>query len=369
VSGTGPVGVGVIGAGKISEQYLANMLRFPDLAVRCVADLLPEVARRQADRYGVAAARSVEEVLARDDVELIVNLTVPVAHAEVASAALTAGKHVWNEKPITVDLASGQALVAQADAAGLRLGTAPDTVLGPGMQTARRLIDSGAIGTPQTASALMQYPGPHEWHPNPDFLYQPGGGPLFDMGPYYLTTLTEAFGAITRVAARGATAGPTRVIGTGPRAGEEIPVGVPTYVAALYDFEDGGVAQITLSFDSPLKRMGVVEIAGSEATIVTPDPNKFSGEICLWRNGTEREPVAVAGVEGGRGIGALDMARAIRGGGPHHATGRRGLHILDAMLATAASIASAEFVPVHSRFEPSPALPEGWDPTARTISE
>jgi len=363
----GPVGVAVIGAGKISEQYLPNMLGFPDLDLRFVADLLPEVARTQADRYGVAGAGTVEEALARDDVELLVNLTIPAAHAEIASAALATGKHVWNEKPVTTDLASGAALVAQADAAGLRLGTAPDTVLGPGLQTVRRLIEAGAIGTPLTAATVMQYPGPHQWHPNPDFLYQPGGGPLFDMGPYYLTALTQVFGAVARVAARGSSAGPTRVIGEGPRAGEEIPVAVPTYVGALYEFEGGGVAQTTLSFDSPLRRMGVVEIAGSEATIVAPDPNRFTGEIVLWRNGTERESVPVTGVEGGRGIGAVDMARAIRGGVPHRATGRLGLHVLDAMLATSASIESAEFAPVGTHFDPSPPLPADWDPTARTL--
>jgi predicted dehydrogenase len=357
----------VIGAGTISEAYLANMLRFPDLDVRAVADRLPELARRQAERFGIAAAASADELLARDDVELVVNLTVPAAHAEVAAAALAAGKHVWNEKPIAVDLASAEALVAQADAAGLRLGVAPDTLLGPGLQTARRLIERGAIGVPLTASAVMQNPGPHAWHPNPDFLYQPGAGPLFDMGPYYLTALTETFGAITQVVARGASASATRVIGAGARAGEEIPVAVPTFVAAVYDFEQGGIAQATLSFDSPLRRMGVLEIAGSEATLVAPDPNRFTGEISLWRNGDEHELVAVDGIEGGRGIGAVDMARAIRSGGPHRATGRRGLHTLEAMLATAESIEAATFVSIHSRFDPSPPLPEDWDPTVRTI--
>jgi predicted dehydrogenase len=367
VSGSGPVGVGVIGAGKISDEYLANMLRFPDLEVRVIADALPEVARRQAERFGVAAAATVEEVLARDDVELVVNLTIPAAHADVAAAALAAGKHVWNEKPIALDLGSAEALVNAADAAGLRLGVAPDTLLGPGMQTARRLIEAGAIGTPLTAAAVFQTPGPHAWHPNPDFLYQPGGGPLFDMAPYYLGALTDVLGAVTRVAARGSVAGPTRTIGQGPRAGEEIPVAVPTYVGALYEFERGAVAQVTLSFDSPLKRVGLLEIAGSEATLAAPDPNRFGGEIALWRNGDERETVPVAGVEGGRGIGAVEMARALRAGEPHRATGRRGLHALEAMLATAASIESAEFVAVHSRPDPVPALAEDWDPTARTL--
>jgi predicted dehydrogenase len=172
---------------------------------------------------------------------------------------------------------------------------------------------------------------------------------------------------MSQVAARGASAGPTRIIGQGPRAGEEIPVGVPTYVAAIYDFADGGVAQTTFSFDSPLKRMGGIEIAGTEATIVAPDPNQFTGEVFIWRNGTHRESVAVTGQPGGRGIGAVDMARAMRNGGQHRATGRLALHVLDAMFATAASIESAAFVSIDSRFEPIPALPEGWDPTERTL--
>ena len=367
MSGSGPVGVGVIGAGTISEQYLANMRTFPDLDVRIVADLRPEAARRQAEKFGVPASGTVEQLLADADVELVVNLTIPAAHAEVAAAALGAGKHVWNEKPITADLASGEALVARADAAGLLLGSAPDTFLGPGLQTVRRLIEAGAIGTPLTASAVMQYAGPHRWHPNPDFLYLAGAGPLFDMAPYYLTALSQTFGAVTRVAARAASAGPTRTIATGPRAGEEIAVAVPTYVAALYDFADGGVAQATFSFDSPLRRTGVVEIAGSDATIVAPDPNRFGGTIVIDRGGEEPESIPVTGVEGGRGIGAVDMARAIRAGGRHRATGRLALHVLDAMLATAASAERDAFVTVASRFEPIPALPAGWDPTERTL--
>jgi predicted dehydrogenase len=364
---SGPLGVGVVGAGKISDQYLANMATFPDLDVRFVADLRPEAARAQAAAHGVPGHGTPDECLASDDVELVVNLTVPVAHAEVTSAALAAGKHVWTEKPITLDRESAEALVAQADEAGLLLGSAPDTFLGPGLQTVRRAIASGAIGTPLTASVVMQYAGPHQWHPNPDFLFQTGAGPLLDMGPYYLTALAQVFGPITRVAARGASAGPTRVIGSGPRAGEEIAVEVPTYVAALYDFASEAVAQATFSFDSPLKRMGVVEIAGTEATIAAPDPNDFTGEVLLNRGGKAWEPVEVTGVEGGRGIGVVDMARAIRGGGRHRATGRLGLHVLDAMLATQQSIETAAFVPVGSRFEPVPALPEGWDPTERTL--
>lgn len=367
--GAGPVGVGLIGAGNISTAYLRQLTTYPDVAVRFVADLVPARAAEQAAAFGVAGSGTVEELLARDDVEIVVNLTIPAAHAEVGAAVLAAGRHLWNEKPLAADRTSGAALVAQAEEAGLLLGCAPDTVLGPGLQTARRMIERGDIGTPLTAAATMQYPGPHRWHPNPDFLYQLGAGPLFDMGPYYLTALTQVFGPITGVAARGSSASPTRVIGTGPRAGESFAVTVPTYVTALYDFAGGGIAQVTLSFDSALTRMGAVEIAGTEATISPPDPNTFTGDIRLIRPDDEDwEVVPVTGVEGGRGIGVLDMARALRTGGRHRATGRLGLHVLDAMFATAASIDERRFVPVESTFEPVPAMPAGFDPTARTLT-
>ena len=364
---SGPVGVGVVGAGKISDQYLANMAEFPDLDVRFVGDLRPDAARAQAEAFGVPGHGTAEECLARDDVELVLNLTVPVAHAEVTSAALAAGKHVWTEKPITLDLASAEALVAQAADAGLLLGSAPDTILGPGLQTVRRVISSGAIGTPLTASVVMQYAGPHLWHPNPDFLFQTGAGPLFDMGPYYLTALTQVLGPITRVAARGGSAGPTRVIGSGPRAGEEIPVEVPTYVAALYDFASEGVASATFSFDSPLKRTGVVEIAGTEATIAAPDPNNFTGEV---PDHPRRRRVGV-----GRGHG--------RRGRPRHRRRRHGAGDPRRREPSRDGAARAARARRHARhagvdrerrvrgggttFDPVAALPEGWDPTEATL--
>lgn len=366
--GSGPVGVGVIGAGNISDQYLTHLSSFPDLSVRFVADLLPERAGRQAERHGVPGSGTVEEVLARDDVEIVVNLTVPAAHARVASAALAAGKHVWNEKPLATDRESGAVLVAQAEAAGLLLGCAPDTVLGPGLQTARRMIERGDIGQPLTAAAVMQYAGPHQWHPDPDFLYQSGGGPLLDIGPYYLTALSLVFGPVIRVAARGASAGPTRVVGRGPRAGEVFEVTVPTYVTAIYDFAGGQIAQVTLSFDSPLQRVGVLEIAGTEGTIAPPDPNTFTGDIRIARAGSPTwESVPATGVAGGRGLGVLDLARALRTGEQHRATGRLGLHVLDAMFATAESIDQARFVRVASHFEPIPTVPADFDPTRRTL--
>jgi predicted dehydrogenase len=364
----GPVGVAVIGAGKISEQYLANMASYPDLDVRFVADLFPERAAEVAGQFGVPGSGTAEEAMGRDDVEIVVNLTIPAAHAEVAAAALTAGKHVWNEKPIAMDRESARAMLSQADMAGLMVGCAPDTFLGPGIQTALRMIQCGDIGRPLTASVVFQTPGPHLWHPNPEFLYQPGGGPLLDMGPYFLTALSQVFGRVAGVMAMASSAGPTRTIGQGPRAGEIFDVGVPTYVAAIYDFETGGVAQTTFSFDSSLVRVGVLEIAGSEATLVVPDPNKFTGELLVHRAG-EDEAMTVSAPElvGGRGIGVVDMARVIRHGGRHRASGELGMHVLDALLATAESVERKSYVSVHSPLDPVPALPADWDPTVKTV--
>ena len=364
----GPVVVGVVGAGKISEQYVANMRDFPDLDVRIVADLIPERAEHIATEFGVAESGTFDQLLADADVELVVNLTIPAAHVEVASAALAAGKHVWNEKPLALDRESGRQLVEQADAAGLLVGCAPDTFLGPGWQTTRRMIDRGDIGRPLTASVVMQYPGPHTWHHNPEFLFQAGGGPLLDIGPYYLTALTQLFGSIISAAARGSSAGPTRTIEQGARAGEVFDVSVATYVSALFDFESGAIAAGTFSFDSPLVRAGVVEIAGTEATLSAPDPNNFGGDVRVIKSGADDwEVLPVSGVEGGRGIGAVDMARAIRRGENHRASGWLGLHVLDAMLATADSIERQEFVTIDSRCPAVPLLPEGWDPTERTL--
>jgi predicted dehydrogenase len=362
------VGVAIVGAGKISEQYLPNLTQFPDVHIVFIADLLPDRARKAAVAFDVDAYGTVEQALQHDGVELIINLTIPAAHADVASAALRSGKHVWNEKPLSMDRESAIALVEQAESAGLLLGCAPDTFLSPGFQAVRRMVDAGDIGRPVTASVVFQSPGPHTWHPSPDFLFQAGGGPLLDMGPYYLTVLSQVLGSMTSVAARAASVGPTRTIATGPRAGESFQVTVPTYVTAIYDFDTGAIAAGTFSFDSPLLREGVVEIAGTEATLAAPNPNQFGGDIRLMRSGDDRwRTFSVDGVEGGRGIGVVDMARALRGNVPHRATGRLGLHVLDAMLATVESIEQRAFVPVSSRLDDIPALPEGWDPTERTL--
>lgn len=364
----GPVGVAVIGAGMISEQYLDNLTAFPDLKVHVVADLYPDVAQARAEQYGIAGHGAPEVALEHPDVEIIVNLTIPAAHAEVDLAAIRAGKHVWSEKPIALDRPTGQALLAAADAAGLRIGCAPDTFLGAGIQSARRLIERGDIGLPLTALTLFQVPGPEAWHPNPAFLYKRGAGPLFDMGPYYLTALIQLLGKFRRVTAVGSRSKPTRVVGSGPRAGEVFAVEVPTHVSVLGEFENGTSSTSIFSFESPRMRMGFVEITGTEGVLSIPDPNCFEGTLKLFRSGDDDwTDVATTGPANGRGMGVLDMARSIRRGVPHRASGALAYHVLDTMAAIEESIEAHSPVAVASQAPHSIALPQDWAPGAATL--
>jgi predicted dehydrogenase len=362
-----PVGVGVIGAGTISDTYLENLTSFADTEVLAIGDIAPEAAREKAAKYDVAAAGDVATVLDHPGVEIVVNLTIPAAHAEVATGAIRAGKHVWNEKPLALDRVSGQGLLDDAEAAGLLVGCAPDTFLGSGLQTACRLIEQGLIGTPLTALALLQLPGPESWHPNPAFLYAAGAGPLFDVGPYYLTALVQVFGSVSSVAALGSKARARRVIGSGPRAGEEFDVTVPSHVSALAQFESGQSAQGIFSFDSALPRT-LLEVNGTEATMLFPDPNYFEGEIAIRRRDSEGwETVASTTARSFRGTGVLDMARALREGRPHRAQGLLGYHVLDTMIGIAESVESRAFVDVASSVDKPPLLPDDWDPLEPTI--
>jgi predicted dehydrogenase len=364
----GPVGVAVVGCGTISHEYLRNLTAFPDVRVLVCADLDIGRAKAQADRYGVPAATPAAEAIAHPDVELVVNLTVPAAHAAVGGQAVAAGKHVWIEKPLALDPEAGAGLLAAAARAGVRVGCAPDTVLGAGLQTARRLIAGGAIGEPQTALALMQDPGPERWHHDPEFLFQPGAGPLFDIGPYYLTVLATVFGPVRQVAAVGRRGRRRRVIGAGPRAGTRFAVGVPTHVTALLDYATGAAGTLLLSFDSPVRRHGFVEITGTEATLALPDPNKFGGETRIRATGRpDWTAIPAAGVAAGRGLGVADMARAIRAGVAHRSSGQLALHVLETMAAVAASIDTGTFEPVQTTFDVPAAIAADWDPRTATV--
>lgn len=362
------MGVAVVGCGTISDQYLTNLTSFPDLKVVACADIDRPRAEAQAAKYGVPLALSTEDAIAHPDVELVVNLTVPAAHVEVASAAVAAGKHVYSEKPLALQRSAGRELLASAQARGVRVGNAPDTFLGAGLQTAYRLIADGAIGLPLTALTLMQSPGPESWHPNPAFLFARGAGPLYDIGPYYLTTLVAAFGPGRRVAAVGRQARPTRTVGSGPLAGTDFQVEVPTHVATLVDFTGGQAASMVFSFDSPLPRAGFVEITGTEATMALPDPNMFGGEIRIRKIGNDDwVSIPATGSEASRGIGVLDMARAIRAGVPHRASAELALHVLDLMESVAASAEQAEFVATTTTCATPELLPPDWDPYAATL--
>ncbi|TDV39728.1 Gfo/Idh/MocA family protein [Actinophytocola oryzae] len=363
----GPVGVGLIGAGVISDTYLENLTAFPDVRVLMVSDLDLPRAAAQAEKHGVPRSGSVAELLADQEIELVVNLTIPAAHVDVGVAALDAGKHVWAEKPLALDRESGRKLLGTAAEKGLRVASAPDTVLGAGMQTARRAVERGRIGEPRTALAVFQTPGPESWHPAPEFLFQTGGGPLLDMGPYYLTALVQLLGPIRRVTGAGGRARDTRVIGSGPRAGTEFPVTVPTTVTALVEFERGGSAQLVLSFDSALRRV-MLELTGTAGAAVLPDPNGFDGSTLVHPLGTdELVELAAEGHKASRGTGALELARAIRAGEPERASGELAYHVLDAMLAIDESITSGERVVVESTVVVPPPLPATWDPHARTL--
>lgn len=363
----GPVGVGLIGAGVISTQYLDNLTRFPDLEVRFLADLDVERARAQADAYGVAGSGTVAELLRREDIEIVVNLTIPAAHVEVGLQILQAGKHVWSEKPVALDRESGRRLLDEAARLGLRVACAPDTVLGAGIQTGLRTIAAGDIGAPLTALAIMQSSGPESWHPNPEFLFDLGAGPLFDMGPYYVTTLVHVFGPARRVSATSSKSRATRVIGSGPRAGTEFPVNVPTAHSALIEFESGANAVALFSFESHLVRTGVVEVTGVTGTLGLPDPNHFVGVSKLWRNGGEPAELAAVGSTFGRGSGVLDLARAIRSGTPEHAPGELAFHVLDILVSITEAAASGAPVVLQSTVAKPAPLPEDWDPSSATL--
>ena len=365
---SGPVGVGIIGAGTISAEYLTHLTSFPDVQVHIVGDLFPEAAAARAAEFGVPASGTAEDVLSHPEVEIVVNLTIPTAHAEVSQAIVAAGKHVWTEKPITTSPADAKTLLAAADAAGVRVGGAPDTVLGAGIQTALRALRDGTIGAPASALTLFQSPGPESWHPNPAFLFQEGAGPLYDIAPYYATTLVLALGPVVSVSAVGSTAREQRTIGSGPKAGEVFDVTVPTQVAALLRFASGQNATVLLSFDSPHSRTGFVEVYGTEATLAFPDPNVFDGDssVTAYRGDSATE-VPATGATTGRGLGVLEMARAIRAGVPHRAQGEIAAHVLDVMVGIETAMAENRIVEIDSTFAEVEPMPADFDPYAATL--
>lgn len=363
----GPVGVAIVGAGVISDAYLRALTAFPDVRVLGIADLDVTRAADAAARYGVPVAGDVATVLAVPEVEIVVNLTIPAAHAEVALAALQAGKHVYGEKPLALNPADAEKLLAEAAQRGLRIGNAPDTFLGAGIQSAKRALDAGVIGVPIAVTTVTQSPGPESWHPSPEFLYQVGAGPLFDLGPYYVTALVALLGPASRVAATARQAHAQRIVGSGPKAGTRFTVEVPTHVTALVEFASGPSVVSTFSFDSAVRR-GMFEIIGTDGVLSVPDPNTFAGPVSVRTAGDDDwRPLPVEGTDAGRGLGVLEMARALRSGQPHRASGRLAMHVLETMAAVAESAAHGEFRDIYSTAPQPETLPVGWDPYAPTL--
>jgi predicted dehydrogenase len=311
---------------------------------------------------------TVEQLLANPEIEIVVNLTTPASHAEIDLKCLAAGKHVWSEKPYAVSREEAYAVEKLAEQAGLLVCVAPDTILGAGIQTGLRAIKDGAIGRPLTAITIFQGPGPESWHPNPEFYYSKGGGPLLDMGPYYLSTLVAIFGAADRVVATSSTASNTRFVGSGVKQGKEFPVEVETHVSALIEFESGASAQVTFSFESALVRMGFVEVNGTGGTISMTDPNMFDGVNKLLKGRFDVTEVPLQGVPHGRGIGVVEMAHSIREGRKVRIPGQLGLHVLDIMLSIHDSIDKKTWVDVDSTVIPIEPLPVEWDPLVATLS-
>ena len=326
--------VGVVGAGTIAGQYSASLQRLPQLQVTAVCDLVPERAAQFAADHDGARVVTQPELLAADDVDVVLVLTLPATHGDIARDALAAGKHVYGEKPLATTVAEGREVVKAATAAGLRVGCAPDTVLGTGIQTARAVIDAGRIGTPHSATAFMTTPGHERWHHFPEFYYQPGGGPLLDMGPYYLSALVHLLGPVTRVVGASARPSATRTVGQGPRAGTSFDVTVDTHVTGILEHASGALTTLIMSFDTWAARLPCIEVHGTDGSLSVPDPNRFDGAVELFSAGSERwvDVGAWAGYAGsGRGYGIADLAIALAGDRPHRAGADLALHVLDVM--------------------------------------
>lgn len=330
-----PVTCGVIGCGKVSGQYLRAMAGTTILDVVACADLDPARARAAAAAHGVPGVVSVEELLADDAVELVVNLTPPQSHAEVSLRAVRAGKSVYTEKPLAVAGREGVELLEEASARGVLIGCAPDTFLGPPAQTARHAIEQGLIGKPIAASAAILGPGHERSFPDPEVFYRRGAGPLMDLGVYHLTTLVSLLGPVQRVYGMHETFVPTRSVDIGPRAGSTFQSEVPTHFAAVLRFEQGTIATLVASFEVWRSGMPDLEIYGTQGTLALPDPNRFTGPVRHWaaRGSAWTDlPEAVTGPRG-RGIGVVDLAHALRGIAGQRASGALGLHVLEVMLA------------------------------------
>ena len=362
------VRVGVVGCGAISGAYLGMAKNFPVVEIAACADINPDAARAKAREFAIERVLGVDELLRDPSIELVLNLTVPKAHVPVGLRAVEAGKHTYAEKPLGINREEGRQLLEAARRRGVRIGCAPDTFMGAGLQTARKLIDDGAIGRPVAFTAFMLCPGHESWHPSPEFYYEAGGGPMFDMGPYYLTALLNLLGPAKRFSGAASIAIPERTITSEPKRGKVVKVETPDHVSGTIEFENGAVGTIMTSFAT---RFGTydgkqpITIYGTDGTMRVPDPNQFDGPVHVRREGDEdwRE-VPHAFVAGyGRSVGLADMAYALRSGRPHRAGGEQAFAVLDLMQGFLDSSEQERMLTPTTRYErpaPMPAdLPFG----------
>lgn len=351
--------IGIVGCGAIIHQYLATFERLDVVRLVAVADLDLARAASVADGREGVRALTVPELLAAPEVDLVLNLTIPAAHADVARQAIGAGKAVYGEKPLAATVKEARAVLAAADAASVLVGCAPDTVLGTGVQTARRAIDDGLIGSPISATATMMTPGHERWHPNPDFYYVPGGGPLLDMGPYYVTALVTLLGPVTSVIGASSRTRTSRVIGSGAREGEVIPVSTDSHVTGILVHASGALSTLVMSFDAVGTKAANLEVHGETGSLVVPDPNRFAGDVELRPLGSlewDVLPVSAGYEDAGRGIGVADLALTPDGEVPR-ASGVLAFHVLEVMESLLASAGLGQSVSISSTVERPSAVP------------
>jgi predicted dehydrogenase len=356
--------IGIVGVGTISAQYFAELPKLPGLHLVAVADVNEARAAQVAAEQGVESL-SVDALIADPRIDVVLNLTIPAAHVDIATKALNAGKHVYGEKPLALDPLEAAPMLGLAAERGLRVGSAPDTVLGTGIQTAREVLDSGAVGDPVAAAVHWSSPGHERWHPAPQFYYQPGGGPLLDMAPYYLTSLVTLLGPVLRVSGVATRSTRERTIATGPAAGTVIPVDIDTHVSAILEHENGVTSTVTVSFEVWQSRAPLFELYGTAGTIAVPDPNRFSDPVEVWTtDATEwREvPVSAGYADAGRGFGLADMARAIETNRPHRASGELAFHVLEIMDAVMRAAHEHRVIEVASTAPRPESVPLGATP-------
>lgn len=360
------VGVGIIGCGNISGIYLQNLCGlFKNVKVLACADLIMERSQAKAEEHAGVKAMTVDELLADPDIEIVVNLTTPDAHFDVAMQSIEAGKNVHNEKPVVLTREQGRAMLDAATAKGLRVGCAPDTFMGGGIQTCRKLINDGWVGEPIGAHAFMLCHGHESWHPDPAFYYKTGGGPMFDMGPYYLTALVALIGPVARVTGSTRITFPQRTVTSEPKYGEIVDVEVPTHVTGVLEFGSGAIGTITTSFDVWGANVPYIEIFGTEGSLSVPDPNYFHGPVRIKRKGASDwgdVPLSHGYTENSRGLGPADMAASLRSGRAHRANGELAYHVLDIMHAVHDAADQGKHITLESTCESPAPMPMGLRP-------